>query len=256
MITSWDDMNLGTYIEFYGTLKDDELEEDDVINLTLSILLDKGLDDIEDMDYDDYLIHLENIKFLNTPMGETYDEEITIDGITFRVLDFDRIEFGAFIDLEHMLVGTEYIDNLAKVFSIFYRQVDKEGTTLNKAVCEPYGDWLDIRGTLFDKVSITSLYGLLTKYLSYRGKIFSIYEGLFQEKDEEMSEEELIEELKDMTQKERDAFTQEENVNKWGWILMLLKLANNDPLKVSEAAKLPILEALNLLSMMRELKMG
>jgi hypothetical protein len=60
--------------------------------------------------------------------------------------------------------------------------------------------------------------------------------------------------LSEMTAQERKQYMNEKSVGKWAWTLFLLKIANGNPLKILEAAKLNIITALNLLSMLQELK--
>ena len=93
-------------------------------------------------------------------------------------------------------------------------------------------------------------------YLKFKSSIYSIYEGLFQQNEEELNEEEETELLREMTGKEREEYYNEKNVEGYGWELMLMRLANNDPTKMLEASKMTLYQSLNTLGMMCKLKIG
>ncbi len=257
MVRKWEDVTLGMYIEIIDVMKDSDPEESDGSLEIISVILDKSLDDVREMDYDDYLKVVNRIKFMNEPIPSNVSNTITLSGVTMELLPFNQLEFGAFIDIEHYFADkNNYTHNLPKIFSILYRQVVTPSDTLNNATYEPYGDWLDIRGSLFEKVPVTAVYGLVTQYMNFRSKIYKNYEGLFQEKEEALSEEDELEITKGMTSKEREGYEHEKAVGNYGWDLFLLRLANNDPLKMMEATKLPIIFALNILGMQNTLRMS
>jgi hypothetical protein len=167
------------------------------------------------------------------------------------------LEFGAFIDIEHYLTSeSSYINNLPKILSILYRQEVKPATALSNGVYETYDNWLDVRDVLMEKVSITALYGVIGSYMSWRGDILKKYGGLFQESEGAVDDEDEKEYVRGMSSAERTAYEQEKRVGKWGWVLFLYRLANNDPTKLDIAAGFPILKGLNILSMQNELKIG
>jgi hypothetical protein len=261
MVNRWDKVTLAQYVEMVESLgdMDDASEEDaeDITMVLISILLDKPLDDIRDMDYDDFVEVSNNLSFINTPIPTEYNTVLDIDGTELHLIPFNTLEFGAFIDIEHLLTeNTSYINNLPKILSIFYRQSVTPATTLTKAVYETYDDWLDVRDTLMEKVSLTALYGVIGAYMNWRGDILKKYGGLFQEPEGSFDDEDEADYVKGMTSAERTAYEQEKNVSKWSWVLMMHRLASGDMTKIDEVAAFPILKALNLLSLMHELKIG
>lgn len=258
MLNSWDKINLAQYIELSEVSTDDSFEnDDDKLFSILSILLDKSLEEIENMDFLEFNKKIKNFDFIYKPITSEYQNEIKIDDFEFELIPFNNLEFGAFIDIEHLLIeGDSYITNLPKIFSILYRQVIKPSTAVNNAVYEDYSNWLDIRYVLFEKVPITAVYGVINEYMKFRSRIFISYQGLFQEKDDFEDSEEEQEMLRNMTSKEREEYQREKSISKWSWMLLLMRLANNEPINMLKAANMKILEAMNILAMQHELKVG
>jgi len=250
MLKGWGDITLSSYIEVIDSVSN----VDDIFEV-LSIVFDKPLDEIESLDYDIILDMEKEVEFIFHPINNDFKSHITINGYDFYLIPFEELEFGAFIDLEHLFSG-EYIYNLPKILSILYRRIEKEGDYLNKPTYEDYGDWLNIRDSIFEMSIIEDVYGVISSYLKFKISIYSTYDGLFEETDEDLNEEEETEMLRDMTGKEREEYYNEKNVAGYGWELMLLRLSNNDPTKMLEATSMKVYQALNVLGMMKNLKMG
>ena len=99
MYNSWDDIKLHTYIEIIDIMGDEY--DDDEMNLQLvSLILDKSIDEVEQMEYDEYSDVINNIGFMNDPITPNNDTELLIEGEIFHLLDFNMLELGAFIDME------------------------------------------------------------------------------------------------------------------------------------------------------------
>ena len=252
-ITQWSDVTLGMYIELVDIMADMDME-DNGIEL-VSVFLDIDVEVVKDIDYDEFVKHIDNLAFINTPIPKRITNKVTLGDIELELIDFYKLEFGAFIDIENLL-SVEYLNNLPKILSILYRKQLTPSDALNRATYEPYGDWLDIRGVLFENVPITALYGVIEDYMVFRNMIQTSYEGLFQDGEEEFTEADEAEFVKGMTSKEREDYEQEKSITSYGWDLLLLRLANNEPLKMLEAAGLPLIFALNVLGMQKSLKMG
>ena len=250
MPKSWDNTNLSTYIEIIDSVQN----VDDTFEL-LSIVFDIPMSELDSMPYDDVLIMENDVKYVFTPITTPHKDKLTLKGHDFYLLPFEKLEFGAFIDLEH-LFNDNYLYNLPKIYSILYRGITTEGDELNKPVYEKYGDWLDVRDSVFESCMIGDVFSIITHYLKFKTSIYTTYEGLFQEKEEEMNEQEELEILRDMTGKEREEYYNEKNVAGYGWELMLLRLSNNDPTKMLEVSSMSLYQALNILGMMKNLKMG
>jgi len=250
MLKGWGDITLSSYIEVIDSVSN----VDDIFEV-LSIVFDKPLDEIEALDYDDILKMEKEVEFIFQPINNDFKPHININNYDFYLIPFDELEFGAFIDLEHLFSG-EYIYNLPKIFSILYRRIEKKADDLNKPTYEKYGDWLNIRDSIFEMSIIEDVYGVVSSYLKFKTAIYTTYEGLFEERDEDLNESEEMEMLRDMTGKEREEYYNEKNVAGYGWEIMLLRLSNNDPTKMLESASMKVYQALNILGMMKNLKIG
>jgi len=249
MIKSWDDISLSIYIELLDILDGDYTELD-----IISLLLDKSVEEVENMPYEDMVNSIDSLEFLNKPIPQKNIGNIAVDNILFYPIPFNDLEFGAFIDIEHYISdGKNYKYNINKIVNILFRRIIEPSDALNKAIYEPYDNWSDTRYQIFDRVAITSVYNVLNSYIEWRKNIFERYKGLFGE-GESMSEEEEKEMLADMTGVERREYLNNKNTAKWAWPLFLFKLSDRNPLKVLEAAKMNVVMAFNLLSMYQELK--
>lgn len=250
MIKSWDDVSLDIYIELLDILEGDYTELD-----IISVLLDISVEEVENMPYTEMINKIGGLDFLNKSIPQKNIGSIVVDGTLFYPIPFNDIEFGAFIDIEHYMSDTKnYKYNINKIINILFRRLIKPADAFNKAIYEPYDNWLEDRYQIFNKVAVTSVYNVLNNYLEWRKNIFERYQGLFDEGDN-MSEEEEKEMLKDMTAVERKEYMNSKNVSKWAWTLFLFKLSNRNPLKILEAAKMNVIMAFNLLSMYQELKL-
>jgi hypothetical protein len=242
---SWDDITLGQYLELYDVLRSEDPDEFTI----MSILFDKAYDDIYNMSVEEYKVLETQIDFIKKPVTTKYKTELLLNNTVFKLLDFNKLEFGAFIDIEHLLMGEkDYSGKLSIIFSIMYRRVIQEGSDFEAEVLEPYGNWN--RTDLIDNVPVTSVWGLPQAYMAFRSKLFESFSGLFQEEEPEEEDEDLT----GLTSTERNAIANDQKLKKWGWELMLFKLANRDPLKMADATKISIIQALNTLGMMQECK--
>jgi len=251
-VSSWNDITVGMYIELYDILI--EPSESKTFEI-ISLFYDISMDEVEALDFETYIDIESKLDFINKPISKASDS-FELSGITFQLIDFNMIEFGAFIDLEALITDKEnIIRNTPKIFSILYRPILKEETLLHKAVLDPYGDWLDKRVPLFESVPISLVYNSISEYTKFRNMLYEQYQGMFETK-EEMSDEDIKQlELEKMHMTDTESKEEEklERVNKWGWELLLLKLANNEPLNIEAATMMPLLQAFNILSMAHEL---
>ena len=146
-----------------------------------------------------------------------------------------------------------------KRFAILYRQLVRKQDSLYLDEYEDYGNWIFHRSPMFSEVSITDVYGIIEAYLNFRTRIFEAYAGLFEIEESGDGEYMPQEEAKALGFRERaemiEAEKQQKNLKKWGWDLVLLRLANNDPTKYSAATDMQLVKAFNLLSLIKECKL-
>lgn len=248
----WSNITVDQFLEI-NDLK--ELTEDEYNTHLLSILFDIDIDIVEELDYNEYVDIVSSIAFLKLPPSIKYKETIVTQAGQLDLIPFEKISIGEFIDLES-LFGQGYIINLKKILAICYRVKNKKDSLLYEDDFEPYGTWINYRSQLFSDVSIIEVFGILNKYIKFRSNILEVYSGLFNgdssdEEEEDLSNESSISRSERLKEEARN-----KSVNKWGWDIYLLKLANNDPTKIEEATNISLIQSLNILSMKRELNIN
>lgn len=244
----WNDITVKTYQSLFEYIREGD------IHAIVCELNDMDMDELEDMDVEEADELLRNHMFILNPLPKLPVQTITIDEHTFTLTPFTQIEFGAFIDIERIMsTDTHYIQNIHKILPLLYRILQPR-KPLSEITIEPYGYWGLERQEMFRQRPIIEVFGAIHTYLEFRDRIFKGYKGLFAIKEDE--EDEPEEPQRRMTAEERKLMEKEKRVTKWGYELLLFKLASNDPLRVSEASGLGVATALNLLSMLEELQLG
>lgn len=232
---NWNEISVNQFIE----LKDVDNEV-----TIISIILDVSEDDLYEMDFKKFLKLVNELEFVSSPLSMTnHSTDFQFNNEHYHLIDLYKMTIGEFIDLENYF-KEEYIFNLPKIISILYRKkIDGK--------IEPYDNWVEEDAIAMGELGVGYVFGVIAKYLEFRRLIYSSYEGLFNMSDDEDIEDEFeIEEDSDSPNEEV------ENKNaKWGWDALLYKLANENPLKIEEATNLPLIQALNTLSMIKELSL-
>jgi len=253
---SWSDVSVSRFQELY------ELEEitddDDKNDLLLSILCDTSIDEIQALDYVDYQTILDKLTFINKLPNRIPKDYIHTNGIKlYKLINLSTISLGEFIDLEN-LITSNHIQNLRTILSIFYRQLIKsEQPLLYPDKYEEYGDWIFHRESLFDDVRIIDVYGVIQEYLDFRKELYERYEGLFDGDGTDNNEDEpIIENESIISKAERiKEEKKQKSLKKWNFDLILYRLSKQNPLKIDETAKMPVIQAFNVLSMCKELNL-
>lgn len=248
---TWDDITVGQFIELSQVKEDDFETSIDYSNYLIQVIEDISVEELDELSLDEYEEKLEAYKFLNTPIKvNKIKSEIIIDEEKFYPIDFNKITLGEFIDLEHFI--TEPNKNIGIILSILFRRIIKPGNQFEYNKLEPYGDWIYLRSSLFNDISIEDVFGYVNNYLKFRSVLFERYAGLF---DASEPEEEEIDSSLDLRTKLEMAKERQKNKNarKWGWGILLLQMANNNPLDVSKASEMLLVEAFNILAMRKEL---
>lgn len=255
---NWNRVTIPQFIELYP-LEPIEFKSDDERNIHfLSILNDIPPEEIEEFDYNDYNNAIESLLFVNKfPIKAPKLSISTPAGILYLMDDLNQITIGEFIDLENLFTQG-YIKNLQVILAILYRQKEIKNSLLYLDTFEEYGDWIYHRTSLFDDITVNDVYGIIPKYLSFRTNLYDKYQGLFDDNatnSNEESDEELI--ISNETITSRSERIKEEqrnkNLSKWNWDFFLYKLSKEDPTKLIESTKMSLLQALNILSMRKEL---
>lgn len=254
---SWRDLTVNQFIEINTFDKKNEM--DFIIN-RLAVILDKPNDEIENLDYQDYIKIEKELEWSVQPPKSQPQSKLSIQGIDFHLIpDFNQMTLGEFIDLEYYFQDG-YIKNLTTILAILYRPLIREETILGPTIIEEYNVDPKYRAHIFEEISIDLVYGIIPKYLKWRTKLLADYHGLFnQNSDDDQDEIEDIKSNNKLSGVEKaemlKAIDEERKQKKWSWTLFLYILADYDALKIEQASKLPILAAMNIYAMRQELQL-
>jgi len=249
MPKSWNDISVSQYQEIYDT----ENNEGGFNIHLLSVIADISVEEIEELPYDEYVQMFDDISFINTPPRSIPKPFITTPaGLLYLINDLNQIQLGEFIDLENLFTQG-FIKNIQVILAILYRQKEMKKSLLYVDEYEKYGDWIFHRAPLFNDININDVYGVIPKYLEFRTNILESYSGLFDESGSDEEEEFDPNESVIARSERRKEEGRQKSLKKWGWDIFLLKIAQNDPTKLDLATKMPLLQALNILSMKKEL---
>jgi hypothetical protein len=247
----WLDITVEQYIDIYYELNN-FTDEESLNKRLISIFYNINIDEIDDMSYTDVYKKIESVQFLKKQIPVLHKKEILINcKYKFHLIPFNQLEFSAFIDLEYWLTKDKvYINNIPAILTILWRIKTKNADDLYPEEYEKYTGFGN-RIELFNDVRIVDVYGSLMSYLDFRHKIFTTNEGMFNEKEDDEEED-----ISNYTASERAELEKEKKTSKWGYELLLMKLANNEPLKIESAMNMPVTRAFNILALLFELKIG
>lgn len=250
---SWNEITVAKFVELYSLNRDEFKTEDEYNIHLLSILTDTDVEELEEIEFEEYENLLRSISFIRTLPSKPPKHYVKTEAGLLHLKDnFNTLTIGEFVDLENLFTQG-YIKNLPIILAILYRQKDIKKSLLYLDRFEPYGDWIFHRAQLFYDLPITEVYGICNKYLEFRTDIFEKYSGLFDEVGDD-SEEAFDENESVIARAEkRKEEARQKSLKKWGWDVFILRLAQNDPIRLDEATKIPLLQALNILAMKKEL---
>ena len=258
MIT-WNNITVNQFIELSSTPSSEFENELDFQQFQLSVLTNKGIDEIGDLPYSEFVKqYAEATKLLSTaPPINRYKSKIKLSGIDFNLMDFNSLSVGEAIDMENYITGG-FIENLKIILAIVYRRlIPSSEPLLYPSEFEPYGNYIFVRSNLFGDVPIVDVWGVIHNYLERRLIIFEKYEGLFNSNEDIEDEEEKNKLIEELSSQEKKAYLDdkktEEVISKWGWDIFILRLSNYDLTKVDTILNLNFIQALNHLSMKKEL---
>lgn len=236
---SWKEITVEQFIELQG-LDQESFGSLFLYNLeVLSIATNEPIEDLEELDVDTLLNHINQLAWLKKEPPRRIE---AVEDLRFK--PFKHITLGEFIDLEYYF-GQNYVEHLPTICGICYRLVGVNNW--KREEFEPYQYSPKERGVRFLEVPISDVYGIVREYLEFRDGVIKAYENLFnpdiEEDDSEMDEE------------DRKAEAEERIANKWSWERVILDLAGGDITKVDQVTDLPLIMALNFMSMRYELKL-
>ncbi len=252
----WNDITVEQFIELSTfKLEDYDTEIDFQIQM-YSCLTDEDPILFEYMEADDFNKLANEFNWMKTLPSTKPKQSIIIEQTELHLINLNNITNGEFVDAE-TLINENKISNLNLFLSIMYRRMLlNNDDTFTPDVIEPYGNYIHHRAKLFDDVAISDVYGILQKYLDFRTLIFDNYEFVFTgtDGDEDITDEEKT----NMTRAERleykKAEEEEKASRKWGMMPLLMKLADYDLTKLEAIEKQSLIVSLNVLAMIKELK--
>jgi hypothetical protein len=236
---SWDEVSYSLFKELR------ELDSIDFENNyikssnVISILLDVDDEYLDDFDIDEINVIFNSISFIYKQPSLKFKENIR----EFYFKPFDKISFGEFLDIDYYIAnGVE--DNIPKIASVLFRK--QKINEWGNIEWEPYGQIdIDKRQNEFINEPITSIYGIVDAFITFKKDIMEIYSSIFKEEifdeddDSELTPEDLEEERK------------EKELAKFSWQLMIDKLTNGDVTKVDQVTDLPLIQVFNNLVLMK-----
>jgi hypothetical protein len=251
---SWREVTISQFIEI--NLTSQKLKEDECDIHLLSILCDTSIDELEELPYDEYVKLIDSSSFVYTTPSNYIKQVIDTEaGKLYYINNLYNITIGEYIDLENLFTKG-FIENFRLILSILYRQKDIKNSLLFPDTFEPYGNWIYHRESLFNNISVGDVFGVVQTFIDFRTNLLEQYDGLFdtgisQEEEEFDVNESVIERAEKRKEEDR-----QKKLMKWGWDIFLLRLAQNDSTKMDSVTTMPLLQALNILSMKRELEIN
>ncbi len=247
---NWGGISISQYLEINELIKL-ELPQTNYFIELISLLADVPISDVEELSYNEFMLCIKSLDFLQHKPNRQHSQSLaTKFGNLYFIESFNKLEIGAFIDLEHFF-SIDYIGNLKTILAILYRRKTFNDSPFILDEFEEYGDWIFHRESLFDEISILEVYNIIPAYFKFREDFFEKYDGLLGgpvEDDEPIEGESIISRSERIKENER-----QKSINKWGWDMFLYQLANNDVSRINEATKINLVQAFNSLSMKREL---
>lgn len=239
----WDEIFVDQFIDLKN-LSDDDMFFNRQIKI-LSILTDTDANDERwlDLDVEELAKSIGSLNWMKS--DPTNNFKVTINDLT--AIDINKLSFGEFIDLEYYF-NLNYFENLSKICAIMYRKT--KTNEWGDLVFEDYSNInIEKRSEVFDELPISYIYGIIDYYLTFKKKLFSTYETLF-EPQIEGDEDETNYDAEDLKEMENEKAMQQ-----WGWENVLYKLSNNDITKYDQITKMPVIFIFNQMSFIKDMKL-
>lgn len=247
---TYNDVSISLYQELKLVNPSDYKIYDDYLLEIYSILLDQPYEYFDNLLYDEFLSISNDLSFIFNEPPKLLVDKIDVGEELYLIDDLSKLTLGEFIDIGNLFVDFE--KNLKLILAIVYKKIIREESLLYPAKYEEYGDYIYHREHLFSSVPISSIYGIKDKCLKFRETIELEYSGLFMDEVDVDEDENLsIRERAEIIEIKRE----EDKLKKWGWEVILYKLANNDFTKIEKVTKMNVIQALNMMSLLKECKL-
>lgn len=226
---TWNEVTVQQFIEIKGVEKDPLASIDRDLHI-FSILLDKDIEELEEMDYGMLKQMGKDYAFLQTEPSKKVISKVG----EYTYKGFKDLTLGEYIDLCFFMGSiSEYLPN---ALGLVYRLEN-----------EPYNYDVKKRSELFLNLSINLFYGVITDFISFKDSFEETYKELFVQEVEGDEPEELDEEDKKQIKEEQLALS-------WGWERLVYSLCQGDLTRYEKVLELPLYFVFNMLSMKKDLR--
>jgi len=236
----WSNISLEQFIEISQI--DKEQGANAYNSELISIVTDMTYDEVDELDLDDMVKMVADMKWSNTQPSKQYKHEL----LGMKIKPLAKLCLFEYIDLDYYF-NDNYHTNLDKICAILYRQ--SKVNEWGEVVLEPYDYDISIRAEKFLDIPITEVYGIVAEFLKFKDNFLDVYSNLFNEAEEELTEDDMAamepEEIKEVEKEVKE--------NKWSWERMIYGLTNGDITKTEAVGALPLTYVFNILGMKKEL---
>ena len=236
----WSNISLEQFIEISQI--DKEQGANGYNSELLAIVTDMSYDEIDELDLDDMVKMVDDMKWSNTQPSKQYKHEL----LGMKIKPLSKLCLFEYIDLDYYF-NDNYHTNLDKICAILYRQ--SKVNEWGEVVLETYDYDINVRAEKFLDLPITDVYGIVAEFLKFRENFLDVYKNLFGEAEEELTADDKAamepEEIKEVEAEVKN--------NKWSWERMIYGLTNGDITKSEAVGALPLTYVFNMLGMKKEL---
>jgi hypothetical protein len=236
----WSNISLEQFIEISEI--DKEQGANGYNSDLLAIVTDMSYDEVDELDIDEMVQMVADMKWANTQPSKQYKHEL----LGMKIKPLSKLCLFEYIDLDYYF-NDNYHTNLDKICAILYRQ--SKVNEWGEVVLETYDYDINVRSEKFLNLPITDVYGIVAEFLKFRENFLDVYKNLFGEAEEELTADDKAamepEEIKEVEAEVKN--------NKWSWERMIYGLTDGDITKSEAVGALPLTYVFNMLGMKKEL---
>lgn len=178
-----------------------------------------------------------------------FTDEFTFEGVQYGFIpSWKNMSFGEFPDLDTLMTKKpeEFLNYLHIITAILYRPITKRKGKHKFEIEEYNVHTMEERAELFrDKLNVEYALGSQFFFIHFKD-LFSKYPNIFEDVDENQLDGDKV--RMEMEKENMDKSMEE----KFGWYLVLNRIANDDITRHDSITKKGIIEALNMLSYLIE----
>ena len=236
----WSNISLEQFIEISQI--DKEQGANSYNSELISIVTDMTYEEVDELDLDDMVQMVADMKWSNTQPSKQYKHEL----LGMKIKPLSKLCLFEYIDLDYYF-NDNYHTNLDKICAILYRQT--KVNEWGEVVLETYDYDIHVRAEKFLDLPITDVYGIVSEFLKFRENFLDVYKNLFGEAEEELT----ADDKEAMEPEEIKEVEKEVKENKWSWERMIYGLTDGDITKSEAVGALPLTYVFNMLGMKKEL---